>query len=153
MRGSGECLDITPGRHSSGGVSALSPTESYPRPHTRSAAASAAARLWSLMEPFCCPFPSERTPLPPIWVHSECGATVAKVARVSQLTGDPHTRSHDPEDLQGSALRCSKELYYLTLSHLETPGQRKRRGYEEGKCNRCNRMQRPALALLCRLQH
>ena len=70
-----------------------------------------------------------------------------------RLTGDPHIRSHDPEDLQGSALRGSKELLYLTLSHLETPGQRKRCGYKEGKCNRCNRMQRPALALLCMLRH
>jgi len=34
-----------------------------------------------------------------------------------------------------------KSQFYLTLSTLESPAQRKRREYKEGKCNRCNRMQ------------
>ena len=48
--------------------------------------------------------------------------------------------------------RARKSHFYLTLSPLEAPAQRKRRGYKEGKCNKCNRMQRPALALLCMLR-
>ena len=48
-------------------------------------------------------------------------------------------RSRDPEEMEEPTLRGSKELYFITLSHLETPAQRKPCGYKEGKCNRCNR--------------
>ena len=50
-------------------------------------------------------------------------------------------RSRDPEEMEEPTLRGSKELYFIILSHLETPAQRKPCGYKEGKCNRCNRMQ------------
>ena len=43
-------------------------------------------------------------------------------------------------------------MYFMIFQHLKAPAQRKRCGYKEGQCNRCNRMQRPALASLCMLQ-
>ena len=58
-------------------------------------------------------------------------------------------RSHDPEEMEEPTLRGSKELYFITLSHLETPAQRKPCGYKEGKCNRCNRMQQRLHCFAC----
>ena len=58
-------------------------------------------------------------------------------------------RSRDPEEMEEPTLRGSKELYFITLSHLETPAQRKPCGYKEGKCNRCNRMQQRLHCFAC----
>jgi hypothetical protein len=67
---------------------------------------------------------------------------VAKVARVSQDVY-PETLTCDLaiQKRCGCLLfRARKNHFSLTLSHLEALAQRKRRGYKEGKCNRCNRM-------------
>lgn len=58
-------------------------------------------------------------------------------------------RSRDPEEMEEPTLRGSKELYFIILSHLETPAQRKPCGYKEGKCNRCNRMQQRLHCFAC----
>jgi hypothetical protein len=74
---------------------------------------------------------------------------VAKVPRVSQDVY-PETLKCDLTIQRSCERRLfapRKNLLFITLFMLKAPAQLQRCGYKEGKCNRCNRMQRASACI------